>query len=369
RLAGQQNGDFDGVFRAAAVKIVILVTDALPGGFDDTFTAGVDDVNAHARALEAAGAGILISAIYVPTDGSDAAEAAIMMDYATTTGGAFIETNADGTGTANAIASIIENCGGGDDTVGVTKFYDANANGLQDSGEANLDGWLVSITDGVVMIRSTPVVETLEPDDYTVEELQPVEPNWVPTTATSVPLTVVEGQSYDVVFGNVCLGAGGGHTLGFWSNKNGQAQIGEDDLLMLRDLNLRDGTLADFNPTTKAELKTWLLKATATEMSYMLSAQLAAMALSVHNGFVDGDALVFAPGAPSANAAGFTTVSALMTDANAALIGTPDAALQGDLKDALDAANKNETFAQADACVYTFDEQAAAPLTLDAPSQ
>ncbi|MGH2401399.1 MAG: choice-of-anchor L domain-containing protein, partial [Candidatus Limnocylindria bacterium] len=48
RLAGQQNGDFDGVFRAAAVKIVILVTDALPGGFDDTFTAGVDDVNAHA---------------------------------------------------------------------------------------------------------------------------------------------------------------------------------------------------------------------------------------------------------------------------------------------------------------------------------
>lgn len=367
RAPGQQTGDFDGVFRAGAVKILILVTDALPGGFDDTFTAGVDDVNAHARALEAAGAGILISAIYVPTDGSDPTEAAIMMDYATTTGGAFIETNADGTGTANAIASIIENCGGGNDTVGVTKFYDANANGTQDVGEPDLDDWLISITDGVTMLRSTPVLETLEPDDYVVEELMPLEDNWVPTTATSVPLTVVEGESYAVVFGNVCLGAGGGHTIGFWGNKNGQALIGAADLAALTALNLRNANGANFDPGTAAQLKNWLRNATATNMAYMLSAQLAAMALNVHNGLVDGTDLVYAPGAPSANPAGFTSVNALMADANAALgadgstpSGDPNRALQTTLKDALDDANNNLSFAQAEACAYTF-EQVAGP--------
>ena len=42
-------------------------------------------------------------------------------------------------------------------------------------------------------------------------------------------------------FGNVCIGAGGGHTLGFWSNKNGQALFGTDDLAaMVGGLNLRN---------------------------------------------------------------------------------------------------------------------------------
>jgi hypothetical protein len=77
---------------------------------------------------------------------------------------------------------------------------------------------------------------------------------------------------------------------------------------------------------------------------------------------------VYAPGVPSANAAGFTTVSALMADANAALLGT-DRTLQGRIKDALDAANNNATFVQAEACEYTFETQALAPSSLAAPSQ
>lgn len=369
RAAGQQTGDFDGTFRAGAVKIAILVTDALPGGFDDLYTAGVDDVNAHARALDAAAAGILISAIYVPTDGVDALEAAIMMDYATTTGGTFTQTNADGTGTGDAIASIIEACGRGTN-VTVDKFYDANANGTQDGTEPNLADWVVTIDNSVHLVRLTPVAEMLEPGEYVVAEQMPAEPNWVATTATSVPLTIVEGQLYDVNFGNVCLGAGGGRTLGFWSNKNGQALVAGDDLAMLVALNLRNADGSPFDPANSQQLKNWLLKATATNMAYMLSAQLAAMALNVHNGLVVGSALVYAPGAPSANAAGFTTVIALMADANAALgadgstpSGDPNRALQTILKDALDAANNNRTFAQAVPCAYTFDAQAAPTLS------
>jgi len=111
-LPGQQSGDFNGVFRLAAKKIVILVTDARPGGFDDTFTPGVDDTNAHNRALDAAAADIKISAVFVPTFGDPTGEiTAVMTDYATTTGGLFLTTAADGTGTGGAITEIIATCG------------------------------------------------------------------------------------------------------------------------------------------------------------------------------------------------------------------------------------------------------------------
>lgn len=110
RPPGAQTGDFDGIWRAGAVKLIILITDAPPGGFDDTYTAGVDDMNAHNRALEAAADGIGISAIYVPTTNNDTAEA-VMRDYAETSDSIYYESSGDGSGTANAIAGIVANCG------------------------------------------------------------------------------------------------------------------------------------------------------------------------------------------------------------------------------------------------------------------
>jgi uncharacterized protein YegL len=111
RAPGQQTGDFDGAFRPGATSIVILVTDALPGGFDDAFTAGVDDANAHTQAKKASAAGILIAPVYVPTFGKDPTIEAIMQNYANETGGLFIQTESDGTGTADGINAIIESCG------------------------------------------------------------------------------------------------------------------------------------------------------------------------------------------------------------------------------------------------------------------
>lgn len=116
RPAGKQTGNFNGTFRFGATKIAIIITDARPGGFDDTFTVGEDDVNAHLRALEAKTDSILISAVFVPTLAAffpalTVQIVDVMTDYANTTGGIFIQTAADGTGTANAIANIIANCG------------------------------------------------------------------------------------------------------------------------------------------------------------------------------------------------------------------------------------------------------------------
>jgi len=107
----QQIGDFNGVWRPGARKIIILVTDAPPGGFDDAYQVGVDDVNAHQQALEAtnlAAGRIAISAIELDADPTTQA---IMSDYANQTGGFHMPAN-DGQQVINEMYTIINNCGG-----------------------------------------------------------------------------------------------------------------------------------------------------------------------------------------------------------------------------------------------------------------
>jgi hypothetical protein len=101
-----------GSFRPECIKLAIMVTDALPGGCDDSYVAGVDDLEANAVAGLAAAAGIRISAIQVLDGSNDAIEAPIMLNYATVTGGAFTTTPTDGSGAESAINAIIEACGG-----------------------------------------------------------------------------------------------------------------------------------------------------------------------------------------------------------------------------------------------------------------
>jgi len=126
-------------------------------------------------------------------------------------------------------------------------------------------------------------------------------------------------------------------------------------------LNLRNANGTDFNPANYAAFRTWLLNATATNMAYMLSAQLAAMELNVLNGFVSISSLIYAPGTNSANAAGFATVGAVMTEANTllganGLIGAASSyrPRAEALKNALDKANNNLNFVQGTPCAFSF---------------
>jgi hypothetical protein len=249
-------------------------------------------------------------------------------------------------------------------TLDVNKFYDANANGINDDAQP-ITGWKIRIQDDIDLIRFTPVSIVVDPDTYTVTEFMPVETNWLSTTPNPVIVTIAAGETKTVEFGNVCLGAGGGRTLGFWSNKNGQALIGATDLAMLVGLNLRNANGTHFDPASVGAYRTWVLSATATNMAYMLSAQLSAMELNVFNGFVSGSALIYAPGTTSANALGFATVNAVMAEANALLgsadpllilSGSPLRAHAEALKDALDDANNNLTFLQATPCPFSFTE-------------
>jgi len=109
-----QRGDFSGDWQAAS-KILVLMTDNLPGGFDDMFREEEDGVAARAVAGRALSRDIRISAVYIPTDGNrpapDPRRAEMMRTYGLLTGGIFAQIERSGAGAAEAIAGIIEACG------------------------------------------------------------------------------------------------------------------------------------------------------------------------------------------------------------------------------------------------------------------
>ncbi len=260
-------------------------------------------------------------------------------------------------------------------TVCVTKFYDANANGVQDSGEVEIAGWQFRVFghDNLHLWKETPRCAHVLAQTYTLLERSPTELNWIHTTSTEVQVDLEMGNTENVTFGNVCTGAGGGLTIGYWSNKNGQRLETDSDFAALNALNLAkaNGQAQDFTGTltqNKTLLNQFLLGANATNMANMLSAQVAAMELNVLHGFVNGSALVYAPalsacGTAGLSSLGFISINDVMTAANQSLFdhpltlaGSPDRACQETLKNALDDANNNKNFIQSAPCAFSFGD-------------
>lgn len=269
------------------------------------------------------------------------------------------------------------------------KFSDLNGNG-SDNGEPGIAGVKILLYDAEEDVIGCQVTSSeqgkegtysftgLLPGTYTVVEVKPS--GTIATTPTSCEkeLTVdtepneqgiitCAGTTEGCSFGNVCLGAGRGLTLGFWSNKNGQAAMNDGgtmnpELCMLTGLNLRNGSGANSDPCTNhcstpytcsyTNFRSWLLSANATNMAYMLSAQLAAMELNVEASFVSGGALVYAPGCGNTGVGNnFITISDLMNAANTELLNHPNTVANNSnrskqecLKNALDNANNNKNF-------------------------
>jgi hypothetical protein len=269
----------------------------------------------------------------------------------------------------------VNSSGSGDNDealLSVRKYYDADADGVKDPTEVYLDGWRFNIKDGINWERDTPVDMVLfAPDTYYVTERKPAENNWINTDPSnpaafinplSLPQKSVDlavGDDKTLEFGNVCLGAGGGHTLGFWSNPNGKATMNDGgtlapELALLSSKSLRNANGSDFNPADYTAFRNWLLSATAVNMSNMLSAQYAAMVLNVEAGFVSGSALVW-------NGSAFVTIQSVLDATETALAndgftptGDPNRVSREALKNTLDNANNNLSFVQANPCAYTF---------------
>jgi hypothetical protein len=244
----------------------------------------------------------------------------------------------------------------------IRKFYDANADGAWTTGEPEITGWQVEIHDAPhVWLDATvytPADYVDEGGQFEVHESSPAQANWNHTTPDVVTATINAGETTNVTFGNLCLGAGGGHTLGFWSNKNG-AKLYNNAVAVAQNLVGANG--AAFDPVNHKQFNAWILSASATNMAYMLSAQLAAMTQNVAAGFVSETALVYAPGTGSASPLGYATIGDLIAEANGLLAANPvtiasgpDRTAQEAVKTALDHANNNLNFVQAGPCFFSF---------------
>jgi len=309
----------------------------------------------------------------------------------------------------------------------VCKYYDTNANGSCDgstpgtcsttSGGDSLIAWDFQYSDGVsdLILTDNNSCTTVEvpADSYTVQEGIPTQTNWYNTQPGPNPTKLVPGQTVitqaapvvaggttEVDFGNYCVGAGGGLTLGYWSNKNGQATMGcsgsggnkcTAELSFKtptypQNLCLFNGNGTQVNPFANyTAFKNWILSATATNMAYMSSAQLAAMELNVLNGSVNSTSLVQTGPDPDNCASdpgvsGWSnqtiSVSNLMAAENAELCSsggnvTINAShlrtCEQFWKNALDSANNNLNFVQGQACSTTFDLNPADTTTYSFP--
>jgi len=244
-------------------------------------------------------------------------------------------------------------------TLQVLKFYDADQDGVKDPGEVYLEGWKFDLNPA---IGSNPLLTSFSgpanPGIYTATERDTIETNWFATTSKTLSTIVQAGQTSTIEFGNYCTLTPGGHTIGFWSNKNGQQLLTDADFTQLTGYCLRnaDGSNRDFTASTvinKKNLNTWILDAKATNMAYMLSAQLTATQLSVNHGFTNAAVIVD----------GTRNVTDLIAYANSLLCadgdtkgGDPNRAEQARVKDILDAINNGASFVQPTAanCPYTF---------------
>jgi hypothetical protein len=232
------------------------------------------------------------------------------------------------------------------------KFYDTNGNGQFDASDFKIPGWQIAAAGSAVDSKNptfTDVSGTYSftvdnsTGDYTISEVFPMAPvsgpQWVATTA----ITGIASSTLDVNsgpnFGNICVGnPGNALTLGFWSNKNGEAlmtgtatgtTIKDPAYSALSALALVNGAgnPAGFGSNYKS-FNTWILGATATNMAYMLSAQLATMTLNVTFNSAIGteyvqvtDPVLIALLGLTANASGkyYTTINNVVAAASAAL--------------------------------------------------
>ena len=262
-------------------------------------------------------------------------------------------------------------------SITVCKYYDKNTNGFQDAGELPLTGWPFCINplDGGTPALVTQLTANggcatwsnlTTPGDYIVTEADANESNWFHSTGGTSKIMLASGGTETRSFGNYCLSPSGGLTLGFWSNKNGNKILtgnanGTGTTLLPAVVTLlnscqlvnANGTVHTFTNIYSA-FRTWLLGATATNMAYMLSAQLAALKLDVNYGFVDGNAF---------DLCSHNTVNNLITAAcdsmtgpgnQLVLAGNPSRPGQEMLKNCIDQINNNGDVIPVTPCPYSF---------------
>lgn len=189
-------------------------------------------------------------------------------------------------------------------------YYDANANGQFDPGEAGINEGAVTYWDGeqgVAHVALDGTFSTVVMPNELLFGQRPLGGSWMQTgndisqaaLVGDVTLRLQDDQIYNltlsagavidgVQFGDVCLGEGGSRPRGFWG--------------------------LPYDPASIKDFQKWLHDDSSANQITQLSAQLAVAALNVHNGFVDGDALALMEATDTANNAGIGVVQRLIDE-------------------------------------------------------
>ncbi len=214
-----------------------------------------------------------------------------------------------------------------------TKYQDHNGNGVKDGADGALGNFTFILNDngdGIVnngerfavsAADGTWSITNVGPGTWTITEAY-AGANWVQTQGeTGYSAAASSGvNAIDLIFGNTDVGVENGKTIGFWSNKNGQALITASDITALNGYNLKTATGADAVFTNAASVKSFMLGATATNMANMLSAQLAGTVLNFRHGFFGSSTSIYVDGTLSTwggNSQGVNLVTNLDNDGDA----------------------------------------------------
>lgn len=279
------------------------------------------------------------------------------------------------------------------------KFYDGDlSHGFNPPIDTPLSCWVIQLWE-VDVVTGIPELHTtlrtnsdgsyefplLSAGTYIVREVMPIDLNWIQTapldsatdlnpldnvfvTSLGGAFTVVLTEVDEIVptadgvnFGNVYVTpATGGFTLGYWSNKNGQAVLSGKDPAWRNLLNALclvkangsafDVSLGSFS-SSYTGFRTWLLNANAVNMAYMLSAQLTATVLDTNYKGLNSNTIVYLPISKAAcfgSGSQFVKIGDVISTASALLCsdgytpsGDPNRAAQGCVKDILDGINNN----------------------------
>lgn len=185
--SGAAHGTFNGTWRPTAAKIIILITDTGPQGFD-CGDNGTHIAAAHNMAVLAASMNIHITGIFVPDGGGTdpTVDIPTMQDVASTSGGLFKQTKPDASDAADVIIDIVNACGGAAGAGSQNLIIDPNEIVLANTESKDVNVTLFLPATGT---EQTTFTASGLPDDSTVQFL-PRDPDVKGTEAHTMRITI-----------------------------------------------------------------------------------------------------------------------------------------------------------------------------------
>ncbi len=237
--------------------------------------------------------------------------------------------------------------------IAVHKFVDINSDGIENGGDGGVAGITINIdTNGDTVPDYSGTTDAdgnfevcdIGPGAVVVtEDLSQSAFTWENVSSGNTSFTGSSGVDQATSFGNILCNAGIAKTIGFWAN-NADKTLGQI-LTLNNDLDAGGITNALYGTSGFATgvnefisfkaFRSWILGASAKNMSYMLSAQLAGAALNVGSGMASAYTLVTVTAGQDALITSATTfvdgkyvveINDIIAEANAALtlVETPE---------------------------------------------